>query len=565
VTSELVNELNRILVVDDDEMLNQLFCAFLQSNGFDTVSADGVQRAKQLLLQDSAIDLMLLDYQLADGVGMDLLADEGLKDSIRHIPIIMISSNEEPNFLARCFEGGVDDYIIKPVNLSLLALKVLALIKSVRLKKLITAQNAELEKFKSNVEREEQVAKFTYEYLLAQNSYSYKGVNTWLKPFTAFSGDMALAKKSPVGSLYFLLADATGHGLSAAITIMPLVTIFNSMVEKGYHLQQIVLELNRKLVSNTPMDRFVAAILMEINPLKMELNVWNGAMPTAYWVDDGQVVHQFKSTHMALGILNERQFDADVTTIRSPDKGYVVACSDGLLEQENGHHEAFGVETLLSIIEQRPGNLINHLANALADHAKTENYSDDVSICIIEPNLVFEANDYKQDIEVPLAKSSVPEFSCEFVLTGMSLANCDIPPMCTHFLQQLGLNQRLCQKIFSVIAEMINNAIDHGVLKLSSAIKQNPEGFSEYFVEREKRLSQLTPSDFVRTSMHWNNAETPECLMIEVEDSGSGYNYFVSNINDMEQSHGRGNNLIRRLSETVEIFPPGNKIRAIVK
>src|SRR5690606_24642607 len=124
----------------------------------------------------------------------------------RQTPVIMISGNEDPVFLEQCFASGVADYIIKPVNLSLLALKVSSLIKSVSLQRLISLQNMELERFKQEAEREESIAKFTYEYLLRQNSQSIDGVSIWLKPSTSFSGDIALAKMSPGGDLYFLLA-----------------------------------------------------------------------------------------------------------------------------------------------------------------------------------------------------------------------------------------------------------------------------------------------------------------------------------------------------------------------
>jgi two-component system, HptB-dependent secretion and biofilm response regulator len=259
---------SHILVVDDDEMLNFLFCSFLESKGFVAVSATGVKAAKLILQTNPKIDLVLLDYQLGDGVGMDLLDEAAANTYCKSVPIIMISANEEPEFLEICFRGGVNDYIIKPVNLSLLALKVNALISAVAMQQIIAKQKQELELFKQESEREEQVAKFTYEYLLRQYSHAQAGIETWQKSFAAFSGDMTMAKKSPSGSLYFMQADATGHGLSAAITIMPILTIFNSMVAKGFHVQQIVTELNRKLVNDTPDDRFVAASVFEINPFR---------------------------------------------------------------------------------------------------------------------------------------------------------------------------------------------------------------------------------------------------------------------------------------------------------
>lgn len=558
---------SRILVVDDDEMLNYLFCSFLNSKGLETIPAHSLYDATQILSTDPNLDLILLDYQLGDGVGLDLLTSSGLSNYKRRPPVIMISANEEPQFLEQCFLGGIDDYIIKPVNLSLLALKVSALIKSVAMQKLIKAQNDELEAFKAEAEREEQIAKFTYEYLLRQNSHKYDGVEIWLKSFAAFSGDMMLVKKSPGGNLYFILADATGHGLSAAITIMPVVTIFNSMVTKGFHVQKIVTELNRKLVADTPDDRFVAAIVIEINPFRGEFNIWNGGMPPALWVENGKVVHRFQSTHMALGILDEQDFDASVTTIDLPPDGFLFAYSDGLIEQENKAQEAYSLERLVQLIESKPENLLESLSVSLFEHAGHSAYSDDVSTCIIRPSMLFkDMNDQLASVSSnPLPADSDDQFEWSVQLSGCQLEACEIPPLCNHFLQQVGVDQQVCQKIFAVLAEMVSNALDHGVLGLSSSLKESADGFTEYFHQREKRLKSLTDKDFVKLSVRWQRDQSGGRFLLEVEDSGPGYDPKEGEESASHKYSGRGNQLIRKLSESVEIFPPGNKIRATIK
>ncbi|HOY21602.1 MAG TPA: fused response regulator/phosphatase [Cellvibrio sp.] len=559
--------MSRILVVDDDEMLNYLFCSFLSSRGLETFAAHSISEAKAALQVDGAIDLILLDYQLGDGVGMDLLAPSALASYINLPPVIMISANEEAEFLEQCFSGGVNDYIIKPVNLSLLALKVESLIQSVSMQRLIRQQNEALEAFKREAEREEQIAKFTYEYLLRQNSYAYEGVEVWLKSFAAFSGDMALVKKSPSGNLYFILADATGHGLSAAITIMPVVTIFNSMVAKGFHIQKIVTEINRKLVSDTPADRFVAATLLEINPYRREFSIWNGGMPPVLWVSQGEVKHEFHSAHMALGIMDETIFDAGVTTIALPEDGFIFSYTDGLTEQENSDHKPFSSARVIDIIAQQPDNLLRELSTSLFQFAGTNDYADDVSICIIRPELVFAGLTGALETEKVhgVSPSVNNRFDWSVKLSGRQLENCEIPPLCNYFLQQVGVDQGLCQKIFAVLAEMVSNALDHGVLGLSSEIKESSDGFIQYFYEREARLKTLSDKDFVKVSLQWLPNDGDEYLLVEVEDSGIGYLPKVKLDDVAHKYSGRGSSLIHKLAESVEIIAPGNKIRATIK
>lgn len=565
--STLEQKASRILVVDDDEMLNYLFCSFLNSRGLQTLAVHSLGAARRILQTDSNIDLILLDYQLGDGVGIDLLLPEALSTYMSIAPVIMISANEKPEFLEQCFLGGIDDYIIKPVNLSLLSLKVEALIKSVSMQRVIKSQNDELERYKADAEREEQIAKFTYEYLLHQNSYEYEGVNVWLKSFAAFSGDMMLVKKSPSGNLYFILADATGHGLAAAITIMPVVTIFNSMVSKGFHVQKIVTEINRKLVTDTPADRFVAAILIEINPFRREFNIWNGGMPPAFWVSNGTITHQFHSAHMALGILDEYRFDASITTVDLPEEGFIFTYSDGLTEQENTHQEPYSIERVANVIESQPTNLLETLSHSLLLHAGKNNYSDDISVCMIRPALVFD--DLSDSIVSTriggLSPATDDKFEWSVKLSGRQLENFEIPPLCNHFLQQVGVDQQVCQKIFAVLAEMVSNAIDHGVLGLSSDIKENPDGFIQYFYKREEQLKTLTNNDFVKLSISWLPEKANGRFLLEVEDSGVGYTLKRPINNATPTYSGRGSQLIQKLSESVEIIAPGNKIRATIK
>lgn len=560
------NYLPTILVVDDDLFLNELFCHFLQGKGFVAHGASSLVGAIKLLEQGDNPDLILLDYNLGDGTGLEFLAQLKNLQGNSIPPVIMVSTNEDPVFLEQCFGFGVDDYVIKPVNLSLLALKVSALIRSVSLQRLISLQNIELARFKQNAEREESVAKFTYEYLLRQNNQAIDGVDLWLKPSSSFSGDIAIAKISPAGDLYFLLADATGHGLSAAITVMPVVSIFNTMVAKGFDIHPIVIEMNRKLERDTPHDRFVAAIVVHIQKAENEIHVWNGGMPTAYWVAQGENIKQFDSRHMALGILDDDQFDASVETWCFPNSGYFFACSDGFLEQENSQGYSFSINRLLNILQSNAVNLSASLVEALAQHAQTEIYSDDVSFCIITPERI-PSGGYcllSEKLAHIYEVDEISNFHWYVRISGKNLANCELSPLCNKFLQYVGVGQTLCQIIFLIVSEMVSNALDHGILRLQSSLKEEHEGFTRYFRERERRLTQLTHADAIELSLRWEIVDTGAQLIVSVTDTGDGFDFSQQDTRSSELLSGRGLKMIRNLAAQVEIFPPGNRIEAVI-
>ncbi len=556
----------RILVVDDDYMLNSLFCSFLNSKGFEVVSAESLSTAVSVFERKEHIDLILLDYELGDGYGMGLFEAPAFADLDKKPPVIMVSANEDPLFLEQCFFGGVSDYIIKPVNLFLLALKVQALLNSAALQNLISQQNITLEEFKQEAEREEAVAKFTYEYLLRRNSPVIPGITIHLQSFSSFSGDIALAKRSPTGDLFFMLADATGHGLSAAITIMPVVTIFNTMVEKGFLLPHIVTEMNKKLVNDTPSDRFVAAILLEFNPTKNLLSVWNGGMPSACWVDKGKITHRFSSTTMALGILDDAIFDANVTTLELPTSGFLCAYSDGLYEQINASRQAFGIPRVEQLLTSSEPNKVQLLMNELQAHADGMKYDDDVSICVLEPEKIFLVQD-EAATPVTTAITDVKvtdDFEWQVKITGDRLMRCEIPALCNQFLQGVSLDQKLCQRVFAIVSEMVSNGLDHGILGLSSAMKEEPDGFMNYFEERAARLSKLSESDYIELSVKWIKESDAGNLLISCRDSGPGYPFETHADPSLNRYSGRGLLMIKKLSKSVEVVAPGNLVKAIL-
>lgn len=553
-----MNSAFKILVVEDDELLNMLCREYLEGEGFTVVSAFGVQDALSQL--DQTVDFVLLDYHLGDGDGLEFI-ERAVSLGV-FPPIIMASANEELDFIKKCFDRGVFDYIVKPVNVPLLMLKIKSLVEQVQLQKLVEQKNRELSDYKIKSEQEESVAKFIYGQVVNTVSEKFDGVSFFLQSSSAFSGDIAFGLRSPSGDLYILFADATGHGLSAAITLMPVVSIFKSMVAKGFALQMIVMEINRKLVSDTPDDRFVAAVVIQIDCMRSEISIWNGAMPSVYWLNEAAICREFKSTHMALGILPDELFDPSVEKMVLPLSGYIFGCSDGLLEQANPLGKEFGKERLINYLCQDKVGSPQLLCSALQAYADTQNYSDDVSYFYLDPvKLSGQSFCSLDDKSRYVAHSATESFKWDLRVCGTNLKKVDLGAFNNKLLQMFGLQQDFCQRAFVVLSEMINNAIDHGVLGLDSSIKDSPEGFSRYFLLREEKLSTLTTSDYLDIVIEWCASESSPRLIIEVSDSGRGYKENNSLLESNFAFSGRGLALVRSLCKSVTVVAPGNKIK----
>jgi adenylate cyclase len=114
---------SRILVVDDNASNRDLLSRRLQRQGHTVLQAEDGARALALV-EEEALDLVLLDLMMPGISGYDVLAL--LKRDPRHkdIPVIMISALTELDSIVRCIEAGADDYLAKPFDRTLLRARV---------------------------------------------------------------------------------------------------------------------------------------------------------------------------------------------------------------------------------------------------------------------------------------------------------------------------------------------------------------------------------------------------------------------------------------------------------
>ena len=111
----------QILIVEDDNELNRGLCTAFKNDGKNVVSASSIKAARE---QISLIkpSLVLLDINLPDGSGLDLLRD--IKSAHSDLPVIMLTANDTDDDIVRGLDLGADDYITKPFSLSVLRARV---------------------------------------------------------------------------------------------------------------------------------------------------------------------------------------------------------------------------------------------------------------------------------------------------------------------------------------------------------------------------------------------------------------------------------------------------------
>lgn len=113
--------LEQLLIVEDDRGLNQGLSKALRADNRQIISCQDLKTAREQLLC-SSVSLALLDVNLPDGNGLDLLRE--IKERTPDTPVIMLTANDTDIDIVEGLEQGADDYITKPFSLSVLRARV---------------------------------------------------------------------------------------------------------------------------------------------------------------------------------------------------------------------------------------------------------------------------------------------------------------------------------------------------------------------------------------------------------------------------------------------------------
>ncbi len=115
-----------ILVLEDDAALNQLVCTYLNDSGFRTKGCLNANSAYEEMY-NSLYDLIISDIMMPEIDGFEFART--VRQVNRHIPILFMSAKDDLTSKQKGFRLGIDDYMVKPIELDELLLRVRALLR----------------------------------------------------------------------------------------------------------------------------------------------------------------------------------------------------------------------------------------------------------------------------------------------------------------------------------------------------------------------------------------------------------------------------------------------------
>jgi CheY-like chemotaxis protein len=550
-----------LLIAEDSAADRLLLSTIVRRQGHQVLTAANGAEAVDLFRRQQP-DLVLMDAMMPVMDGFEAARQIKALAGETLVPIIFLTSLTESEALARCLEAGGDDFLAKPYNQVILAAKIKAMDRLRRLQATVLQQRDLIAKHHDYLLNEQRVAKAVFDKVAHSGCLSASNIRYLQSPYALFNGDLLLAAYTPAGDMHVLLGDFTGHGLPAAVGAMPLAEVFYGMTAKGYGLAETLREMNAKLKRILPVDMFCCATLLCLSFQRRSVEVWNGGMPDGYLhrIATGER-EPLTARHLPLGVLSPQAFD-DRTEVHSMTVGdRVFLLSDGVIDTSDANDQLFGVERLQQVFAANgePDRLFEDIEQALRDFRGEAR--DDVSmveVSLLEPARVKPSVPVYSDS----GQSCPLDWSVSFEFRGATLKRFNPLPYLLQLLLEVHGLRAQSGALYSVLAELYSNALEHGVLGLDSSLKRDAAGFARYYQQRNDRLEALQDG-FVRVHLQVQPQGEGGCLVIRVEDSGKGFDVarVMERPLDGVRLSGRGVSLVRQLGRNASWSDEGRSAR----
>lgn len=550
-----------ILIAEDSAADRMLLSSIVRRQGHQVLTAaNGAEAVEAFRQQRPQLVLMDAMMPVMDGFEAARQIKELAGETL--VPIIFLTSLSESEALARCLEVGGDDFLAKPYNQVILAAKIKAMDRLRRLQTTVLQQRDQIARHHDYLLNEQRVAKAVFDKVAHSGCLKAPNIRYLQSPYALFNGDLLLAAFTPAGDMHVLLGDFTGHGLPAAVGAMPLAEVFYGMTAKGYGLAETLREMNAKLKRILPVDMFCCATMLCLSFQRRSVEVWNGGMPDGYLhsIATGERT-LLTARHLPLGVLSPQTFDDRTEVFPMAIGDRVFLLSDGVIDTCDANEQLFGVQRLQQVFaaNRQPDALFEDINQALRDFRGEAR--DDVSmveVSLLDPVQLSPPAPVYSDS----GQSCPLDWSVSFEYRAATLKRFNPLPYLLQLLLEVHGLRTQSGALYSVLAELYSNALEHGVLGLDSNLKSDVAGFARYYQQRNSRLDELQDG-YVRVHLQVTPRDEGGCLVIRVEDSGKGFDVerVMERPVDPVRLSGRGVNLIRQLGHNASWSDDGRSAR----
>ncbi len=380
-----------VLVVDDEAAIRDILSFYLKRSGFQVIVAENGRRALDEMAKLQP-DLILSDLRMPEVAGDELCQRVKGNPKTRDIYFMLVSAMDGTASKIGGLNLGADDMIAKPFHAQEVMAKVESAFRIIAMQKEIKSKNQELMLFQERVNAELALAARLQMGLLPAIPGRLSGVRFTHQylPAEGIGGDIYAMASLSDGSVGIMIADVSGHGVTAALISAMVKTYFETQIRTSLSPLDWATAMNRDLARNSLAEQFATAFLARLDRETQELRYVVAGHEAPFRIPQGASggVHKpevLKGKGFMLGIDEDLPFTEHTCPFQVGDR--LILFTDGVVEVEREDKTFLGEEGLLRFCSDLPVSE-ETAAEYLVAKARAFNapmpFVDDVTLVVVD-------------------------------------------------------------------------------------------------------------------------------------------------------------------------------------
>jgi phosphoserine phosphatase RsbU/P len=399
----IYSEKMRILVVDDQDMQRLIVKRALTKLGHQVFEADCGEKALQVIAEHD-IDLVVSDWVMEGMDGAQLCRAIRLREGVRYVYFILMSSRDTREDLLEGLSAGADDFLRKPIDVDELAVRLRSGHRLLKLQANLEEKNTRLDEAYQRIQKDVDDASIFQKGMLPHgNINDSRAQFAWLFiPSMLVSGDGLNYFRLDDNHIGFYNLDVSGHGVASAMVSMMVTQMLNPVFtgcllwgkdnQGNKFIKEpniLVSELNEQLMKLGFGSTYLTCVYGILDLRNGELRMVRAGHTLPVIVTAGGIAHLPNDDgDMPVGMFEGASFHNILVTLSPGSK--ICFYSDGVTECPNPNEEMYEIERLTTFLQENSTENAKTITLKFAPVIKewkglnVSDFLDDVSMLVIE-------------------------------------------------------------------------------------------------------------------------------------------------------------------------------------
>jgi sigma-B regulation protein RsbU (phosphoserine phosphatase) len=370
----------RILIADDEFASRRLLQHALARVGYQvTVVDSGKEALRQLHAQP--FDLLVLDFEMPDLNGIEVCAAIRSDPQTAQLPVIVLTGHSGEAEEIGCLQAGANDFVTKPVSVPALAVRIRTQVRLQALASELLARNDKLEHWQTLHEADLNAARSVQQAIISAKPPEPPGwsVHAFYQPLIQVGGDMWNWRRLAEERWMIWIADATGHGVAAALYTSLIAVLFGHTSEDASSPAAVLQRVNEEFFSVFRGKGFFTAACAIVNAPGRLLYA-GAAHPPAILLRAGGRRDLVPSQATLIGLTPSLRAEDSVHDLTAGDG--LLLYTDGFYSGATGNSRLTHQDLVAALPEDvaEPSKFLGRLrANLRARSADGEEFTDDAT------------------------------------------------------------------------------------------------------------------------------------------------------------------------------------------